>query len=389
MRLVIDLMQTMNIGGRFKSSTVQNLSACLRGMLVALFAVLSVVTGLCEKQKMTIDGYTFYPVSETEMLGACLEEITNDVIAEARKTGILTIPDFLIEDGEKYYIVDIMARVYYGKGLENVEELILPSECINISEYNFIEMSNLRKVHFGDKLRIIHHNNFCNMPYLEEFALPDSFDAFDEYFLANVGLKEFVLPPKVVMCYGGARGPSIWNLPNLEHLSLGNVETINNSVYDLPLLTTVTIPGTCRRLYSRALSQMPSLKSVTFAKRTATEFNVYSGAFSECPLLTDYYVEDPTPFDANVNNAGDLIIPYSQCTLHVPIGAKEAYSIAPFWSGFGTIVEDAAGVEAVGADDAETVAKWYSVDGREIDPSTYRGIALRRSGSKVTKQVLR
>lgn len=145
MRLVIDLMQTMNIGGRFKSSTVQNLSACLRGMLVALFAVLSVVTGLCEKQKMTIDGYTFYPVSETEMLGACLEEITDDVIAEARKTGILTIPDFLIEDGEKYYIVDIMARVYYGKGLENVEELILPSECINISEYNFIEMSNLRK----------------------------------------------------------------------------------------------------------------------------------------------------------------------------------------------------------------------------------------------------
>ena len=32
--------------------------------------------------------------------------------------------------------------------------------------------------------------------------------------------------------------------------------------------------------------------------------------------------------------------------------------------------------------------QWYSIDGRAIDPASYRGIAIRRQGNHVSKHLL-
>lgn len=367
-------------------------SACLRGTWVALFAVMSVLPALCQMKPFTIDGYTLVAYRSGEGTLYRITDVADDALTEARATGLLIIPEYLTKNGEKYIVSEIGKKVFYGKGLEELEEIILPSQCRGIGEMNFIEMPNLRKVQLGNKLDCISHYNFCDMPYLEEFNLPETFRVMRSNCLVNIGVKELNFPPQFCRILCDHKGPSISNLPNLESLSLGNLGMMDGAVYDLPRLTTVTIPGTCISVSHRGLTKMPSLKSLRFAKRTATEFQLYTGSFSECPELTDYYVEDLEPFAVSVipfPYENEQTVPYSRCTLHVPVGAKEAYSMAPFWRDFGTIVEDAAGMEAVEADNAGDAVKWYSVDGREIDPSTFRGIALRRSGSKVTKQVIR
>lgn len=364
----------------------------MKNLVLILVAVLAVFQARCERLEFTVDGYTFIIVNDVDgEEAASIISVSDEALSEAKITGILDIPDSFTKDRVTYPVTEIQANVFYGKGLENVEELYLPEECLFLLQNNFGEMSNLRKVHFGDRINMILNDNFCNMPCLEEFDLPESFRNFNRGFLSNVGLKKIILPADYsASIYGATNGPTLCNLPNLEYLSLGNASYIDGAaLYNIPLLPALTIPGACRSLDGKVIYNMAGLKSLRFAKRTISEFFIDPMAVNECPSLTDYYVEDAVPFEVDIRNGKNIAVPYSQCTLHVPAGAKEAYASAPFWSGFGTIVEDAAGVDAVEAEEDDGAAKWYSVDGREIDPSGFRGLALRRSGSKVTKHVLK
>jgi hypothetical protein len=99
--------------------------------------------------------------------------------------------------------------------------------------------------------------------------------------------------------------------------------------------------------------------------------------------LRDLYCERIDPSEYNCSEeAFWLSFDYSKCTLHVPIGCKEAYASLSPWSNFTNIVEDVLGIEDV-EDDKDTSEKYYSIDGRAMDGTPTNKEIFVRNGKKV------
>ena len=66
------------------------------------------------------------------------------------------------------------------------------------------------------------------------------------------------------------------------------------------------------------------------------------GAFLGCSSLTDIYARHTDPKAYHCSDYAFSDVPFSTCTLHVPIGSKEAYANTAPWSKFKNIAEGAA-----------------------------------------------
>lgn len=367
---------------------------------VVLFIILLSLFKMSADDKIIkeCEGYTFSVRYVTMGLDECLcadiLSVSYEALEPSRESGHLIIPDYFIVDGVEYPVCYISEKVFQDMDLENIVELTFPKHCRRIENSNFLKMRKLRKVNFGSELDGIYGHNFNDMPDLEEFELPPLFVGIGEDCLNYVGIRKFSLPWRVTRV--GWIYHTLSNLPNLVELDLGSVIFLDSGAFcNIPLLEKIEIPGICKSIDLFVFNNLESLKSVTFAKRDpdAEDLTVSGNAFADCPLLKDVYVKDTEPFKAGYRREGIYNICHLfKCTLHVPSGSKDAYSSAPFWCEFSNIVEEGASVDELAIDDdglSSQAAVWYSVDGRVVDPASYRGIAIKKCGSAVTKHFLK
>ncbi len=114
---------------------------------------------------------------------------------------------------------------------------------------------------------------------------------------------------------------------------------------------------------------------------------VGSSAFYYCPSLTSIYSLNPEPPTCSGSSVF-YKVDTSACTLYVPEGSKEAYSIANQWKEFFNIVEmDMAAVEDIVADGEAEVAVRYTLDGKRVS-QPQRGLNIVRYSDGTVEKVL-
>ena len=109
-----------------------------------------------------------------------------------------------------------------------------------------------------------------------------------------------------------------------------------------------------------------SLTSITIPNSVTT---IEDRAFFGCSSLTDIYALRTVPSAYNCNTGAFSQVPTSTCTLHVPLGSKEAYASTAPWSYFKNIVEeDLTGIAppTLTLTSSESGQTYYNLQGQRI-----------------------
>lgn len=361
--------------------------------LIIYFISLWLPVLACSETLISEDGYTF-DVNNDE---ACIIGVSGITVRKALATGHLRIPDEFIVDGAVYKVTEIADGTFYSNIHKDFEELTLPQGLKVCGAKNF-RISGIKKINFGNSLEIIHCQCFSHMFSLKNIELPLSLTALESDCFRLSGIESLSLPPNCTIVGGGNpdEGGAFSDMPALTNLELNNVVTIlNYSFYNLPELKHVVIPGSCIHIGYGSFTDLASLSYVRFGQRKGATIELSDDTFGKCPALQDIYLEDGIPFPIIVNEAPvsdstfyeKVSFDPSDITLHVPSGAKDAYATDPYWGRFGTIVDDVAGVDEIGADSSDVPAEYFTLQGVRVE-NPASGIYIRRSGSAVSKVVI-
>ncbi|MBQ2285177.1 MAG: leucine-rich repeat protein [Clostridia bacterium] len=145
----------------------------------------------------------------------------------------------------------------------------------------------------------------------------------------------------------------------------------------------VTIPNSVTTIRKSAFYGCTGLTSVTIGYSVT---GIWDWAFCDCTGLTSVKSLNPTPpscgsyvFDSEVKNNAILTVP--QESLY-------PYLLADTWTDFTYVVgEDMSGVEETLADDGNTPAEYYDLNGVRVE-NPEKGVYIKRQGGKTTKVVL-
>ena len=159
-------------------------------------------------------------------------------------------------------------------------------------------------------------------------------------------------------------------------------------------LTDITIPKSVTSIGQAAFASCTALAGITIPQSVTS---ISSLAFAYCSSLSETICESSTPPAAQSNSFS--YIP-TTATLYVPVGSKDAYTIATGWSSFSNIVEDdeKTGVESTLADDANisvengnivvtgaTQVEVYSTNGQCIYSGAATTIPVSTNGLYIVK----
>ena len=97
-------------------------------------------------------------------------------------------------------------------------------------------------------------------------------------------------------------------------------------------LTSITIPNSVTSIDQQAFIHCSGLVSVTIGKNVTS---IGSSAFNDCSGLISVTVERSEPIRISLGTFTN----YSNATLYVPVGCKEAYAAADCWKEFKEIKE--------------------------------------------------
>lgn len=287
------------------------------------------------------------------------------------------------KDGIKYLIYDEKALVVGGKPSG---ELSIPSTIVGDGNMEV-------------KVSRILDDAFYSALELSSISIPQSVYSIERRVFSWSGLKSITIPNSVV---------SIGNNVFLRCDNLTDI-TLSESLQRIPWsafegdkkLISIIIPNSVKHIGALAFHSCETLPAINLPDSL---LSIGRSAFSYCKKLSslrlpkslmfiddlaftgtglrDLYCERKDPSEYNCSeNAFWLSFDYSKCTLHVPIGCKEAYASLSPWSNFTNIVEDVLGVESV-AEDKVTSEKYISIDGREMDGTPTSKEIFVRNGKK-------
>lgn len=165
-------------------------------------------------------------------------------------------------------------------------------------------------------------------------------------FLNNMSLTDVKLPKTLKTIEGQA----FYSCINLTNITIpDSVTTIgSNAFYSCSKLTSITIPDSVTSIGYSTFQHCVRLTSITIPDGvTSIEENTFLGcarltsitipnsitsigdnAFRECSSLTSIYCKAQTP--PAIDDSSSFTY-WSQCTLYVPTGCKEAYATADYW----------------------------------------------------------
>ena len=108
---------------------------------------------------------------------------------------------------------------------------------------------------------------------------------------------------------------------------------------NIAIPASVTYDGTTYTVASIGTNAFEGCKGLTSISIPASVTTIGDYAFEFCKGLTDIYALRTDPAAYNCLEYAFSFVPFSTCTLHVPIGSKETYAATAPWSNFKNIVE--------------------------------------------------
>lgn len=151
-------------------------------------------------------------------------------------------------------------------------------------------------------------------------------------FTSKTSLKSVKLPRTLKTIGGNAFG----YCSELTNVTIGNSVTIIGSyAFDrCSNLTSITIPDSVTEIGSYAFNWCSKITSLTIGNSVS---EIGQQAFFFCSSLTSIYCKAQTPPITDPRSS--IFNDWSQCTLYVPTGCKEAYATANEWKRAKEIIE--------------------------------------------------
>ena len=145
-----------------------------------------------------------------------------------------------------------------------------------------------------------------------------------------------VVIPNTVTTIGGCAFASC---PNLKSVTFGeNVESLGEQAFsDCSSLESIDLPVKLTSIGSATFRFCYGLKSVSIGKNIKS---IGADAFIGCTRLENIYCHLMNPAATTIEFAIFYDVPFSTCTLHVPVGTKSLYLENEIWNVFENIVED-------------------------------------------------
>ena len=146
----------------------------------------------------------------------------------------------------------------------------------------------------------------------------------------------------------------------------------------------INIPASVKEIGINAFSACTDLTSITIPSGITS---IGTAAFSDCTNLTSVYsyASNPAKFSFGFSDNS-----YSDATLYVPTGTKEAYQSKESWKNFVNIVEfDATAVKGISTDkESVDVIGSYSIDGKQ-KPLPQKGVNILKMSDGTTRKVVK
>ncbi len=253
-----------------------------------------------------------------------------------------------------FYSCSKLRKAELGEGIEEIPTMM------------FAFCSQLRSINFPSTLKGIGNGAFeaCSLTKAE---LPEGLEYVGDMVFENNKLTGAVSVPNSVKSIGAYAYAFNNNMTSFTcGTGLKRIERLGICAGEK--LATVKLNEGLEFIGEQALCNL-ALTEITIPSTVDT---VEKGAFENNPLIGDFYLRPAVPpvttgdiVLPNTQFNGIIIHPYQESTLHVPVGAVEAYRNAPIWGKFTEIVGDINAVGEITLDNAG-IKEIYDLEGRRL-----------------------
>lgn len=358
---------------------------------------------ICEK---AFEGSALQQISipnNTKVIGREAFTKSNELKKAIIGNAVYEIGEYAFEDCSKLEEVFIGEKVriigdFAFRNCVGLKEITIPPSVEIIGKGLFNGCSNLSNVSLGKKIKKI-DGCFNGCEKLEKLIIPNNIDTITG--IVGTVFKEFVIEDGVTsILLDGSLGRNIETIyigrdfifknervsvftgqTNLSYLKFGQeVTTIPSYAFCLSGLKELSITEPIHTIGVSAFSACSNLERIILPK---TLQSIEGDAFVSCyniKEITSWNSDPPTIRSTTFTEDTE-----DNATLLVPIGSAAAYSTAPYWKNFNSIIEiDALGLPEKNVLKRETDKIWSLEGKRQNDNSLIKGIYI-INGKKVIK----
>ena len=270
---------------------------------------------------------------------------------------------------------------YAFDGCEKIEKITFPLSLTSIGYSVFSFCKSLTTIDFAFGLKSIGKSAFYGCSSLTSLTIPSSVTSIGVNAFAECSSLTSLTIPSSVTSIGSSAFNGCKSLTNLTIPS--SVTYIDDAAFKgCSGLKSLIIPSSVTTIRNQVFRGCTSLTSLTIPS-SVTHIAYY--AFSDCENLTAIYVNWLTPLEIK-----DLVFENTdmkKCTLYVPNGTKQRYSLDDVWRDFGNIIEyDPTGIDKVTiSTDAKELSR-YSVNGQRLSAPT-KGLNIVKYSDGSVKKV--
>ena len=258
-------------------------------------------------------------------------------------SGEVTIPAAISYKDQEYSVTGIDTKAFYES--KNLTSITIPNSITSIKDEAFA-YSGIKSVVIPNSVKNMGSNVFACCNNLVNAVIPDSWETIPWGTFSDCRLKEISIPNRII--------------------------TIEGCAFDRNPLVSVTIPPSIKTIGNYVFKDCSSLTTVTLPKSIVS---IGLATFSWCRQLKDIYLDqtDPNAYHC-AEDAFSYNVPTETCTLHVPVGSKDAYASTVPWSKFQNILED----ESLGIGDV----RYDPNGGKHADIYTVNGVKVNTKDMK-------